>query len=200
MARRTEQKEQTRQRILASARVVFEAQGFEAASLREIARQAGVAIGTIFVHFHDKLDLLHAAFFEDLAEALSVILSQPTRDSLDEWLSHLTDGMLSYYESRPVLARVLLKQSLLADPPWAERFAAQIAEVHGAVIARAEIARSQGEIRDDANLPLFAAAYIAFYMFALIAWAQKAHPAPRDLVKHLTAQHLRALGTGITNP
>lgn len=193
MARREEQKEQTRLRLLAAAREVFEAQGFAAANLRLIARQAGVAPGTIFVHFRDKHDLLHAALFEDLAAALAAALEQPAGDSLEAWLAQLTDRMLAYYETRPVLSRVLLQESLLADPPWAERFAAQLGEVHAAVVRRAELSCERGELRPDANLPLFAAAYISFYMFALISWAQRAHPAPRELVQHLTAQHLKAV-------
>jgi len=200
MTRREEQKEQTRQRLLTAARAVFEAKGFEAANLRLIAREAGIAPGTIFVHFHDKLDLLHAALFEDLAAALQAALAEPTLDSLEAWLAQLTDRMLAYYETRSILSRVLLQQSLLADPPWAERFAAQLGEVHGAVVQRAALARTQGELRADANLPLFAAAYISFYMFALIAWAQRAHPAPRDLVQQLVAQHLLAIRPVSENP
>jgi AcrR family transcriptional regulator len=193
MARREEQKEQTRQRLLTVAREVFEEHGFAGANLRLIAKQAGVALGTIFVHFKDKQDLLHAALFEDLAAALAGALEQPEQDSLEAWLEQLTDRMLAYYEARPVLSRVLLQQSLLADPPWAERFAAQLSEVHAAVVRRATLAQEQGNLLPDANLPLFAAAYVSFYMFGLISWAQKAHPAPRALVQHLVAQHLLAL-------
>jgi AcrR family transcriptional regulator len=193
MARRTEQKEQTRQRLLASAREVFESQGFAGANIRLIAQKAKVAPGTVFVHFQDKRDLLHAALFEDLSSVLSSALKQPSADSLEGWLARLTDQMLGYYESRPVLSRILLQESLLADPPWAERFALQVAEVHATVVREAERERECGKLRPDANLPLFAAAYLSFYMFALIAWAQGIHPDPRQLVKHLTAQHLLAI-------
>lgn len=193
MRKREEQKEQTRQRLLAAAREVFEVEGFAGANLRLIAKKAEIAPGTIFVHFRDKHDLLHAALFEDLEATLAAALQNPPGTSLEAWLTQLTDSMLGYYESRPVLSRILLQESLLADPPWAERFAAQVAEVHGAVVARAELAREMGQLQADANLPLFAVAYISFYMFALIAWAQKTHPDPRSLVQHLTAQHLRAI-------
>jgi AcrR family transcriptional regulator len=193
MRKRTEQKEQTRQRLLAAAREVFEAQGFAGANLRLIAQQAGIAPGTIFVHFQDKRDLLHAALFEDLTRTLATALEKPSGPTLEAWLTQLTDSMLGYYEARPTLSRILLQESLLADPPWSERFAAQVGEVHTAVVKRAEQAREAGQLQPDANLPLFAVAYISFYMFALIAWAQKTHPDPRSLVQHLTAQHLRAL-------
>jgi len=194
--KRSEQKEETRQRLLDAAREVFEAEGFEGASLRQIAARAGIAAGTIFVHFRDKRDLLHAALFEDLAATLEAALAEDDADSLEAWLARLTDRMLGYYEARPLLSRVLLQQSLLAEPPWAERFAGQIAQVHAEVVRRAEVARAQGELAPDANLPLFAVAFVSFYMFGLIAWAQRSHPAPRELVRRLTAQHLDALRPG----
>lgn len=193
MTRRGEQKEQTRRRLLEAAREVFEAQGFEKANLRLIAHKAGIAPGTIFVHFQDKRDLLHAALFEDLAGVLNTALAREPGPSLEAWLAGLTDRMLGYYEARPVLSRILLQESLLADPPWAVRFAAQFEEAHAAIVRRAQFAQEQGEIGEDADLALFAVAYLSFYMFALIAWTQHAHPNPRALVQHLTAQHLRAL-------
>ncbi|MFG1461675.1 TetR/AcrR family transcriptional regulator [Xanthobacter sp. DSM 24535] len=46
-----------RRQILAGAREVFLEQGFDAASMGEIARAAGVSKGTLYVYFHDKVDL-----------------------------------------------------------------------------------------------------------------------------------------------
>lgn len=188
MGQRAEQKEQTRARLLAVAREVFEAQGFEATNLRQLAQQAGIAPGTIFVHFQDKHDLLHAALFEDLEATLATALAQEPGPSLEDWLMRLTDKLFAYYETRPTLSRVLLRESLLAEPPWAERFTAQYAQVHAAIVARAE-----QELPPGPALALFAAAYLAFYLFGLLAWAQKTHPNPRQLVQNLTAQHLKAL-------
>jgi AcrR family transcriptional regulator len=188
MGQRAEQKAQTRQRLLAVAREVFEAQGFEAASLRQIAQQAEIAPGTIFVHFQDKYDLLHAALFEDLERTLDAALALPAGQSLAHWLSQLTNQLFAYYEARPTLSRVLLRESLLAEPPWGERFTAQFARVHAVIVVRAET-----EIPDPAERALFAVAYLSFYLFGLLAWAQKTHPAPHQLVAHLTEQHLRGL-------
>jgi AcrR family transcriptional regulator len=55
MARRDP--EARRQAILEAALAVFVAQGFAAAKLDEVAEQAGVAKGTIYLHFKDKQDL-----------------------------------------------------------------------------------------------------------------------------------------------
>lgn len=44
----------TREDILTAARQVFAARGYRAASIAEIAERADVAVGTFYLHFHDK--------------------------------------------------------------------------------------------------------------------------------------------------
>jgi AcrR family transcriptional regulator len=178
------QREETRQRLLNAARSHFEVHGFESSHLRDIATDAGVALGTVFVHFADKRDLLHAALFEDLETALDRGLHGAPSD-LVGFLDHLTGAMFGYYASRPALSRALLRESLLAEPPWNQRFAAQHARVHAAVVARA------GD--DPTEAGLLGIAFLSFFQFALLAWAQGAHPDPRGLVSRLVAQHLRGV-------
>src|ERR1022692_2623429 len=49
-----------RRQILEGARAVFMAQGFDAASMGEIARVAGVSKGTLYVYFKSKEELFEA--------------------------------------------------------------------------------------------------------------------------------------------
>ena len=58
MSLRKSQKEATRQRVLDAARELFEAKGFEAATVRDIARMAGVSVGSVFTTFASKGDIL----------------------------------------------------------------------------------------------------------------------------------------------
>src|SRR5256885_3696625 len=53
-----------RRQIMDGARAVFLAQGFDAASMGEIARRAGVSKGTLYVYFDSKETL-----FETIVEA-----------------------------------------------------------------------------------------------------------------------------------
>ena len=61
--------QRNRTRILAAAEEVFAQQG-PSASTEEVARRAGVAIGTLFRHFPTKNDLL-AAIMKDLLQRLT---------------------------------------------------------------------------------------------------------------------------------
>ena len=58
MSLRKSQKEATRQRVLDAARELFEAKGFEAATVRDIAKMAGVSVGSVFTTFASKGDIL----------------------------------------------------------------------------------------------------------------------------------------------
>jgi AcrR family transcriptional regulator len=54
-----------RRQIMDGARAVFLAQGFDCASMGEIARQAGVSKGTLYVYFDSKEALFEAIFEEE---------------------------------------------------------------------------------------------------------------------------------------
>lgn len=56
--RRREQAEQTRQRVLDAAAVLFEKRGYEGASIAAIAAEAGVSEETIYARFKNKRTLL----------------------------------------------------------------------------------------------------------------------------------------------
>jgi AcrR family transcriptional regulator len=55
---RQTQKEATRRRVLAAARELFDTVGYQGATIREIARRAGVSVGSVFTTFASKGDIL----------------------------------------------------------------------------------------------------------------------------------------------
>ncbi|WNG49227.1 TetR/AcrR family transcriptional regulator [Archangium minus] len=190
---RATQKEATGKAVLEAARAEFESVGFEAANLRAIAARAGVSAGTVLHHYGDKRELLHAALFDDLEETLRSAVAKLGTGSLETQLSELTRAVFRYYQRRPKLSRTLLKESLFADEPWAQKFNAQVHGVHGAIARLTEEAIARGELRPGVNGALFAVAYFSFFYFALIAWVQGAHDSPVTLVEHLVHQHLEGL-------
>jgi AcrR family transcriptional regulator len=67
-----------REQILDGAKRVFMEQGFEAASMNDITRAAGVSKGTIYVYFENKEDL-----FGDMIERERRKLTETVRHALD---------------------------------------------------------------------------------------------------------------------
>ncbi|NMO20610.1 TetR/AcrR family transcriptional regulator [Pyxidicoccus fallax] len=191
--RRAIQKEETRRAVLDAAREEFERVGFESANLRSIAARAGVSAGTVLHYYGDKRELLHAALFDDLDATWRAALGNLGSGPLENQLSRLTAAVFGYYQARPKLSRTLLKESLFADEPWASKFAAQIASVTVEITRLAARAIERGELREDCNTALLAAAWVSFFHFGQISWAQGAYPTPVSLIDHLVRQHLQGL-------
>lgn len=80
-ARRAE----TREQIRAAAWELFTTVGFEAATTQAIAKRAGVAAGTVFLHASDKEDLLflvmHDRLSEIVDERLATVPDAPSSSS-----------------------------------------------------------------------------------------------------------------------
>jgi AcrR family transcriptional regulator len=189
---RQAQREATRSRILEVARLHFEREGFDGASIRNIAAEAEVAAGTVLLHFTDKASLLHAALHDDLEAAIAKSSRASRRGPLLQRLSAVVQPFYDHYQARPRLSKVLLRESLLAQPPWRERFAEQALRVTRHVSLLVEEAKAKGELAATIQAEVFATAFLAFYYFALIGWVQDGIAAPRPLFEMLMAQHIAA--------
>jgi AcrR family transcriptional regulator len=67
-------KQRTREKILAAAKALFAERGYEAATIRDIAKAAGMSTGAVFASFTDKSDL-----FTEIAETEQVELQRAMR-------------------------------------------------------------------------------------------------------------------------
>ncbi|MFE4257062.1 TetR/AcrR family transcriptional regulator [Streptomyces sp. NPDC056910] len=83
--------QRNRDAIVCAARTAFSAQGL-GASLEGIAREAGVAIGTLYRHFPTRLDLVEALFNAKYAELLTAAEEAAAMD--DAW-----EGFCRYLEN-----------------------------------------------------------------------------------------------------
>jgi AcrR family transcriptional regulator len=91
--------EATRKQILSAALELFRKQGFEAATMREIARSAGVATGAAYYYFDSK-DAIVLAFYDQAQRDMAPLLEQTlleTRD-LEECLRRMIRIKLEYFD------------------------------------------------------------------------------------------------------
>ena len=77
---RQTQKEATRRRVLAAARELFDTVGYHGATIREIARHAGVSVGSVFTTFASKGEILSQVMQDRL---------DPLYAELDRVMPHL---------------------------------------------------------------------------------------------------------------
>lgn len=77
------QKEMTRQRVIDSALLVFDAKGFTATTMDDIAGEAALNRATIYLHFENKTQILRAAVagVPEVVPLLVEILQAPDRSA-----------------------------------------------------------------------------------------------------------------------
>ncbi|HRD29051.1 MAG TPA: TetR/AcrR family transcriptional regulator [Caulobacter sp.] len=76
LTRRALAKQQTREKVLQAAREMFIERGYEGATIRDIARAAGMSTGAVFASFTDKPELFDAILSDEFAA-----LADPMRDA-----------------------------------------------------------------------------------------------------------------------
>jgi AcrR family transcriptional regulator len=135
--------ERNRERILAAAAEAF-AEGGLAVTMDEIARRAGVGVGTVYRRFPDK-QLLIEALFEQRIDDL-VALAVAARDQPDAW-----DGLVRFLEGFVALqaADRGLKEVLLTPDRGQERVARARSRLAPVVDDLVERAKAEGVLRPD---------------------------------------------------
>ena len=110
--RRALAKQQTRLKVLAAARRLFSEEGYEGATIRDIAAAAGMSTGAVFANFSDKSDLFREIMADDM-EALSTAMRDAAirgRSVEDAVLKVFMAGY-TFYKSRLQLARAAFSVS-----------------------------------------------------------------------------------------
>jgi AcrR family transcriptional regulator len=104
----TRKSEQTRRRILGAALKVFRERGFEAATMREIAAAAGVAVGAAYYYF-DAKEALVMAFYEQAQEEMTPALEEILAGSktLEQRLRGIIGQKLAYFAPNRALVGAL---------------------------------------------------------------------------------------------
>ena len=93
------------EKVMAAAREAF-AKGGEATSLEEIARRAGVGIGTLYRHFPTRQALVEALYLnevEELARSADELRELEPWEALNQWF----DRLIGYLATKRALAAEL---------------------------------------------------------------------------------------------
>jgi len=134
-----------RRQIIDGARAVFLGQGFDAASMNDIARAAGVSKGTLYVYFANKEELFEAIVEEECdAQAEGIFDLNPNDHDVEAVLTRLGVGYVKFL-CRPEKASAIRTVIAIADrmPEVGRRFyesgpAAGIARLAAYLVAQGE--------------------------------------------------------------
>ncbi len=171
VGRREQNKLEKRERIREAAEKLFSLQGYDATTVRQVADEAGVASGTVFLYARDKEDLLFLVMHERLRRTIDEALaSMPRRARLVEGWVHQFSAIYEMYGKHPTLARPFVRlapgaQGLNGDlvsaltQSFVQRLALQVQEAQG-----------RGEVRQDVDPVLAATMAFGLYFTGLMSW------------------------------
>lgn len=155
--RRQAAKVRTRQKVLDAARTLFAERGYDAATIRDIAKGADMSTGAVFANFQDKAELFEAVFSEEMEGLLADIRTAAAAEG--RVLDRLSNGLTAGYHRS--LDHLPLMQAMVARS-WFQPEDADLrsrAFVRPLIEAVAELLQAgvrEGELRQDVDLPLLA--------------------------------------------
>jgi AcrR family transcriptional regulator len=186
-------KADNRLRLLKAARRLVQQGGFAAASASAVAKESGVASGTIYRHFPNKSELV-AEVFRYATEREVAAVAQAC--DCGETAADKLTAAVETFAQRALLGRTLA-YALIAEPvdPRVEqerlRYRFAYAEIFEDVIA---LGIQRGEFVAQ-NCQITAAALVGLLAESLVGPLKKEHEHEHDdLVHSLTALVLRAVG------
>ncbi|WP_309604231.1 helix-turn-helix domain-containing protein [Phenylobacterium sp.] len=192
--RRTLAKQQTRAKVLAAARRLFSEEGYEGATIRDIAAAAGMSTGAVFANFADKSDLFREIMVADMAALAEAMAEAGARGANveDAILGMFTAGY-GFYQTRLPLARAAFSVGWSPQEGPVLRGAPPVQVLLDLIIDQLTAGAARGELAPDPDLALRAQMlfdiYLSNYPQAIFqAWTVEALRArSRDQIRILLA-------------
>ena len=162
--------ERNRQRILRAAAEVFTQRGLDA-TLDDVAREAGVGVGTVYRRFPDKESLV-AELFQDRIDAL-VAVAEESCTAPDPW-----QALVSFleYATACMAGDLGLRQLMMFATYGKDRVAYAREQMRPVVSKLVERAQAAGALRPD-----FSATDVPLIAYMLASAAEYAGPVHPDL-------------------
>ncbi|ATL26233.1 TetR/AcrR family transcriptional regulator [Streptomyces formicae] len=162
-------------RLLTAARAAFAEHGTDA-SLEDIARRAGLGVGTLYRHFPTRDDLLEAVFHDSVeglqAQALARLDDPEPGAALMDWLRAIAEHATTYRGLAGSLMTTMLGETT-AQPSDCHR---RLLTAGEALLARAQ---ESGAIRADVEIAEL------LRLVNGLAWASRPSPAGADRTDRL---------------
>jgi len=164
-------KEQKREAILDAAIRIFAEKGFHSSRISDVAKEAGVAEGTIYLYFKNKDDLLLSvfskrvgAFVEDVGRAVG------RASSPQEKLKTIVEKHFSHLEDDPHLAQVIQIELRACSVFMRGGVSPELKSYLELIEEVLEEGRAQGIFREDLNVKLASKAFFGMMDEVATVW------------------------------
>jgi len=202
MVKRAERiKQITKQRqdqILGASLRIFSRRGFDGATIPDIAREAGVAVGTIYNYYPSKRDLFVAAIVKYIIEPFTAAIRQTPMAGDASFISAIMENRLNVGLENVGHFLPLLSE-IQRDPELRRRYAQQVLQPIMAMMEKYYASRIEEGVFRDVNLPIIIRAIGGMVIGFMLLYGIEGENSPvhgidrKKLADELTALVLRGL-------
>lgn len=185
---------QTRKRLLDAAVRLFAERGLHGVTSHEIARAAGVASGTFYLHFRDKTDAYRHIVFhaiEDLTHRVQQAVGAAASNVLVQRVR--AEAIVAFAENNRDVVRILFS----TDSEAASVEADALTNLASGLEARLRREREEGSFPADLDPAVCARAHVGMTAHLIDWWTQDPSRASRDTIIE-TLVRLQFVGAGST--
>lgn len=168
---------QTRQRLLDAAISLFAERGLHGVTSHEIARAAGVAAGTFYLHFRDKTEVYRHIVFHAIEE-LAVLVQRAVGDPSGRVLAMRAraEAIVSFAENNRDVVRIIFS----TDSEAASVEADALSRLVGGLETRLLREREDGNFPNDLDPEVCARAHVGMTAHLIDWWTQDPTRATRE--------------------
>lgn len=162
--------EGSRERLLKAASALFFKKGYEATSVKDLARSAGLNVSLVSYHFGGKKNLYQAVleqFGRDRLSSAERLLQPPgTLEELRLRLSLFAEEVWNCHESQREVCQMIHREAERGFPAAEEIFKSTFLRAFQAIVEFFKAAQDRGLIREDAS-PLLIAGFFHTNVLAI---------------------------------
>lgn len=161
---RQREKDQRRQQIVAAAERAFSAVGYHEASLAVIARDAGLAVGTVYLYFADKADLYGRVVLDKMQQiAAGFAEALRSSESARDGLRAAVRWQFAFHDANRPFFEIFLHQHQVQTSPLHERHWQELEALKSTILQQIETCVERGQARGEirpGSARLFAVAFL----------------------------------------
>ena len=165
------------ERIHSAARALFEEQGYDSTTIREIARRADVGVGTVFLYARDKTELLFLIFRDELHQVFDASHARVKDKApvIDQLMAYFTP-ILEALAPNGALARIMVREAFRLSGEAARDMSVLRAKINGHLKQIIASAQRNGDVRKDLADDALVDALWANFRFYADDWLGTADP------------------------
>ncbi len=196
---RIEQKVETGELILKTAKHMFLEKSYYKTTLRDIAGKAGIAAGTIIAHFPNKPSLLAATLIDDVEAVLDNALDTlPTDGEVIDMIVHPIKALYIHFSRIPDLSKTWLKETVFMDGEWGERVDSQLERSRLMINDILSESQQQGYFNQKCDCDILSRGIMSHYSYVLVSGLKQNMSVAEQV--NLFTQLIESLLTGNFNP